>query len=172
MSYQATPIPTLIPAPPLPAPAGAGVLAAMLDKPHCTVAAADLMAAWVNAKYPEKDPFEFTDQNGKTCTATFTDDVSLLFYQSNLWFTGALACRTCHGTDVKISYAGLDLSSYRGILLGERRPDQLSKGTDILGGGNWDQSVLKRVIITKYMPLGRPQTGPEKGPLIPAGKPR
>jgi hypothetical protein len=42
----------------------------------------------------------------------------------------------------------LDLSSYAGILAGSRREDAESKGTDILGGGNWESSLLYEFIST------------------------
>ena len=50
--------------------------------------------------------------------------------------------------DVTISPAQLDLSSYAGIISGSRRADAESKGTDILGDGNWESSLLYKFIST------------------------
>src|SRR3972149_2078468 len=70
-----TPIPTLIPAPGSASPVQAG--AAEFNK--CQVAAVDLVGAWVAAGYSEKEPFPFTDINGKPCEGTFSEDVQPLF---------------------------------------------------------------------------------------------
>ena len=166
-----TPIPTLMPATP-PPPSGAGKVAAMLTADHCSITAVDLIGAWVTAGSPEKDPFKFTDANGLVCQGTFENDVQFLFNQSNVWFTGALACSACHGPDLNVSYAQMDLSTYQGILSGSRRQSPEAKGNDLLGGGDWEKSQLRQVLVTKYMPLGRPQTSPENGPLVYAGTPQ
>jgi hypothetical protein len=63
----------------------------------------------------------------------------------------------------------MDLSSYAGILAGSRRQSADAKGNDILGAGDWEKSTLYRVLFTTWMPLGRPQTTNEKGPLVLAG---
>lgn len=44
-------------------------------------------------------------------------------------------------------------------------------GNDILGGGNWEQSKLYEVLISRSMPLGLPADSPAKGPTVQAGKP-
>lgn len=144
---ETTPVPTLIPAT-LPAmPMESGPVQAS-DK--CYVAGTDLIGAWVEAGSPESDPFEFTDANGATCESTF-EEVLPLFTQSNLWYSGSLSCISCHSVDLAVSPAQLDLSSYEGILAGSRRADDAPKGTDILGGGNWDSSLLKG-LLTEAQP--------------------
>ena len=167
----ATPIPTLSPATP-PGPGGPGVLAIMAAQPHCTVRAVDLIGAWVQAGAPETAPFDFTDAFGVACTATFVPDVQVLFNQSNVWFKGALACTACHGPDLAASYALMDLSDYQGVTSGSRRKSADVKGNDILGGGDWEKARLYQMLTTGAMPPGRPGLLPEKGPLVPAGKPK
>jgi mono/diheme cytochrome c family protein len=132
----------------------------------CPVYAIDLIGAWVAAKTPETEAFSFTDINGKTCQATFSADVLPLFSQANLWYTGALSCRTCHGPDVQISYARMDLSSYQGILAGMGRASASEKGDDILGGGNWEQALLYNALSKGQMPPEKPAGVNPKGPLI------
>jgi mono/diheme cytochrome c family protein len=154
-----TPIPTLpaatLPAPtigaPISAPAGAA----------CKAAAATLLAAWVNAGSPQSQPFNFTDASGQTCAAAFSD-IQPLFTASNLWYPGALDCTSCHNASPNASSAGLDLSSFAGIMA---RPD-------ILGGGDWNSSQLNQVLfVQKQMPFGAPSgVLTDQGPLIQAGK--
>ena len=170
-SGAATPIPILSPATP-PGPGGPGVLAVMAAQPHCTVRAVDLIGAWVQAGSPETTPFDFTDAFGKACTATFVPDVQVLFNQSNVWFKGALACTTCHGPDLAGSYALMNLGDYQGVTSGSRRQSADAKGNDILGAGDWEKSRLYQMLTTGAMPPGRPGLLPEKGPLVPAGKPK
>lgn len=173
-----TPIPTLIPAT-LPAPqVGAAAVAAT---PKCRVAAADLVAAWIDAGYPETDPFSFTDVKGQTCTATFQADVQRLFLEANVWYDGAPACTTCHNADIANNQKNMDLSSYAGILAGSNRVgDKAAKGDDILGGGDSQKALLylmlyapggQTTINRPAMPLGRPASVPDKGPIISAGTP-
>lgn len=151
-----TPIPTLIPAS-LPTPDLAGAKAVVFK---CQVGATELFKAWINAGYSESDPFEFTDTKGTVCTATYEADVSVLLKETNLWYAGALACASCHNADLAKASAQLNLSDYQGILAGSRRTSADARGNDILGGGNWEQSKLYEVLITRKgqplaMPLGR-----------------
>ena len=141
-----TPVPTLIPAT-LPVMNKGNGEVPVSNPDICRVAAVDLIGAWVSANSPEKDVFQFVDVNGKNCEATFAD-VEPLFKEPNLWNSGSLACTSCHSVDVTISPAQLDLSSYAGILAGSRRADVESKGTDILGGGKWEKSLLYEFLVT------------------------
>jgi len=136
---------------------------------QCTVRALDLIGAWVMAKTPETDAFPFTDLVGNACQGTFTADVLPLFDQSNLWYPGAPSCRTCHGPDVQISYARLNLSDYQGILAGSGRSSADAKGDDILGGGDWEKSDLYSALFHGEMPPNRPANVVPSGPLIKAG---
>ena len=133
-----TPIPTL---PPATLPANTTGSGQMSVSGRCRVAALDLMGAWVNAGSPETKAFQFTDINGQDCESNF-DEVKPLFVEANLWYPGSLSCVSCHSVDLSISPAQLDLSSYKGILAGSRRTDPNSKGTDILGNGKWEGSLL------------------------------
>jgi mono/diheme cytochrome c family protein len=172
-----TPVPTLLAAT-MPAPkVGAEAVAAT---PKCSIAALNLIGAWVSAKYPEKDAFTFTDAKGANCTANFKDDVQKLFVTPNLWYDGAPACTTCHYADVAKATMNMDLSSYAGILAGSHRVNGATKGNDILGGGNWADALLHKMLFAPggkteigrpAMPLGRPATVPAEGPVISAGIP-
>ena len=167
---QRTPVPTQPYPTPAP-PAGPGMLVDRTSKEYCLAYGVDVIQAWVKAQMPEKDPFEYSDVLGRACTAAFAD-ISFLFTQSNVWFPGALACTTCHGPDLQVSFAQMNLGDYQGILAGSRRQSPEAKGNDILGGGQWDKSRLFQVFQTKWMPLGRPPTLGEKGPLVFVGKPK
>jgi mono/diheme cytochrome c family protein len=161
-----TPIPTLIPAV---IPNRVGV---MLVQPHptCLVTARDLLSDWVNAGYQETQPFDFRDNAGNACQVTFADVIPL-FTQPDLWYKGALACDSCHNSDLSIAAANLDMSSYSGILAGSRRTPPSGQGEDILGGGNWEKSILNQVLfVNQLMPFGHPlgSVAPN-GPTIQAG---
>lgn len=137
-----TPIPTLIPAT-LPA------MEVEIVEPapeQCHVAGMDLIGAWVEAGASDTEPFPFEDADGNSCQATFAD-VQPLFNQSNLWYSGSLSCVSCHSVDLAVSPAQLDLGSYEGILAGSRRADDAPQGTDILGGGNWESSLLYQFLV-------------------------
>jgi mono/diheme cytochrome c family protein len=135
----------------------------------CAIRAVDLIGAWVSAKSPEKEAFPFTDITGKACGGTFEGDVLPLFTSANIWYAGALSCRTCHGPDVQISYARLDLSAYQGILAGSGRSSAEANGDDILGGGDWEKSELYKVLNEGEMPPNRPAEVNPRGPIIYAG---
>lgn len=161
-----TPIPTLIPAT-LPAVEATGPTTAQAK---CSVTARTLLSSWVNAGFKETDPFQFTDINGNACQATFAD-LQPLFNEANLWYSGALACTQCHHADLSTASANMDLSSYAGIIAGAKRTSPSAKGEDILGGGNWDQSILNDMLfVAQKMPFGRPPgaVAPD-GPTIQAG---
>lgn len=138
----------------------------------CKVHAVDLIGAWVAANAPENDPFSFTDVDGKGCQGTFEVDVLPLFTTANLWYSGAPSCRTCHGPQVEISYARLDLSSYQGILAGSGRESSNSKGEDVLGGGSWEKADLYKMLNGRQMPPNQPEGLDPKGPLVNAGASR
>ena len=175
--HDMTSIPTL-PAATMPAPK-VGV-DAIPSVPKCRIAAVKLLGAWVDAGYSETEPFTFTDIKGLNCTATFKDDVQQLFITPNLWFNAAPACTTCHHADVKKATQGMNLSSYAGILAGSQRTNGEAQGKDILGGGNWQQALLykmlyapngKTLIGRPAMPFGRPANVPAEGPIVFAGTP-
>lgn len=161
-----TPIPTIIPAA-MPAPETVSGPAASTK---CSATARALLSAWVDAGYPENDPFQFSDLNGSTCQGTYAE-LQPLFVEGNLWYSGALGCTTCHNTT--LTSAQLDMSSYAGILAGSRRASPDATGKDILGGGNWEASMLnEQLFVLEKMPFGRPPGVVEPdGPTILAGVP-
>lgn len=162
-----TPIPTLIPAT-LPALQMDADTAPASDK--CHVAGVDLIGAWVAAGSPETESFEFTDANGAACEATF-EDVLPLFNQSNLWYSGSLSCVSCHSVDLAVSPAQLDLSSYEGILAGSRRADDAPKGTDILGSGDWESSLLYQFLVETKADVPGHDAALSSGLMVYAGAP-
>lgn len=140
---------------------------------NCTVNAVTLLSAWVKAGSPETQPFSFTDANNIACQATFAD-VQGLFTQSNLWYPGALACTDCHNANLNPeSSFGLDLSSYAGVKAGSHRAAGSPNGKDILGAGNWQQSILNQVLfVLKQEPNGHPaDVLTATGPTVLAGLP-
>jgi mono/diheme cytochrome c family protein len=137
-----TPIPTLVP---VTIPTQAAPLPTE-TKIVCSVTARDLLNAWVTNGYSETQPFTFRDINGNSCQARFAD-VLTLFTQPNLWYSSVLACDTCHNADVTVAAAGLDMSSYSGILAGSKRNSSIRQGDDILGGGNWAKSILNEQLF-------------------------
>jgi mono/diheme cytochrome c family protein len=161
-----TPIPTLAPAA-IPTQAAAVPTAA---RAVCSVTARDLLNTWVSAGYTETQSFTFRDINENICQAAFADVITL-FTQLGLWYPGVLACDACHNSDVSIAAAGLDMSSYSGILAGARRTSSVSQGVDILGGGNWGRSILnQQLFVYQLMPFGAPPGAlSAAGPTIQAG---
>ncbi|MBE7432830.1 MAG: hypothetical protein HS100_02850 [Anaerolineales bacterium] len=162
-----TPVPTLIPAT-LPAMQADSNSASTPDE--CYVAAADLVGAWVEAGASNTEAFQFEDVNAQTCESTF-EEIEPLFVNSNLWYSGSLACSSCHSVDLAVSPAQLDLSSYEGILAGSRRADDAPKGTDILGGGNWKSSLLYQFIAETMADVPGHDEALDSGLMIYAGTP-
>src|SRR5258706_578618 len=161
-----TPIPTLLPAT-LPARETGNGQVAKSDQ--CRVAAVDLIGAWVEAGASDTTAFQFTDVNGQHCESTYKE-VEPLFIEANFWYPGSISCVSCHSVDITISPAQLDLSSYKGIMAGSRRADANSKGTDILGSGDWKSSLLYQYLSsTKADVPGH--TADISGLVIFAGKP-
>ncbi len=165
-----TPIATLIPAT---LPANLAAFLASSSSDNCTVTAEMLLSAWISAGFPDAQPFTFTDLNNVACQASYAD-LQPLFSQSNLWYPGALACTDCHNSGLSTaSSAQLDLNSYAGILAGAHRSSGAATGVDILGGGNWQSSMLNQVLfINRQMPYGLPaNVEATPGPTIHAGLP-
>jgi mono/diheme cytochrome c family protein len=167
--FTHTPISTLIPATlqaivaPYSPPSGSE---------NCTVTAKALLLTWVSGGFSENQPFQFFDQNGVACEATYAD-IKPLFLASNLWYPGALACTACHNADLSsASSAGLDLSSYAGVVAGAH-PAKSTTGIDILGSGDWQQSRLNQVLfVLRQMPVGLPANSvSQAGPIVLAGLP-
>jgi hypothetical protein len=160
-----TPVPTLIPA-----HMPVQMVSDQQVTVSCQITAVDLLGAWVAAGYPETELFEFSDMNGKQCAGNYEADISPLFQEGNLWYTGAPACITCHNSVIESAQANMDLSSYNGILAGSRRTDGQEQGNDILGGGVWEDSKLyEQLYVLKLMPQGRPVDTPAEGPVVFAG---
>jgi len=162
-----TPIPTMIPAT-LPAMEIESSAATAPDK--CHVAGVDLVGAWVEAGASDTEAFQFEDVDGQQCEAAF-EDVLPLFTQSNLWYSGSLSCSSCHSVSLAVSPAQLDLSSYEGILAGSRRADDAPEGTDILGGGKWESSLLYQFLAETQADVPGHDAALSSGLMIYAGAP-
>ncbi len=162
-----TPIPTLIPV----SSVSTQAVAPAQTKGECLISARDLLGAWVSQAYPETAPFEFRDNTGNICQATFTD-VLPLFTTPSLWYSGALACDACHNANILQAAGRLDLSSYAGILAGGNRTSPTSQGEDILGGGVWEDSILYQQLFKYYlMPFGAaPHALTADGPVVMVGQ--
>ena len=153
-----TPIPTLIPAARVASQAGES----MPEFDKCQVAATDLIGAWVSAGSSETEVFPFSDVNGRPCEGTFTEDIQPLFRENSLWYAGSIGCVSCHNADLSVRSGGLDLTSHEAILLGALRvAGETSAGTDILGGGDWETSLLHEVLVNqKLVPEGHAKESP------------
>ena len=167
LAVARTPIPTMIPAT---LPAMEIASSASVDPDKCHVAGVDLVGAWVEAGSSKTEVFEFTDANGVSCEATFAD-VSPLFTQANLWYSGSLSCVSCHSVTLAVSPAQLDLSSYDGIIAGSRRADDAPKGTDILGGGKWTSSLLYQFLAETKADVPGHDEALSSGLMLYAGTP-
>ncbi|HFC11673.1 MAG TPA: hypothetical protein ENJ56_02420 [Anaerolineae bacterium] len=119
------------------------------------VRAIDLLGDWVNAGVPETANFGEYD-------ATFAENVLPLFTTGNAWFTGSLACASCHSGNNEFSAHEMNLGSYEGILAGA---DVLEDppGVSILGESesgaadyDWDSSKLRARLRNNRMPPGFP----------------
>jgi mono/diheme cytochrome c family protein len=169
-SLAHTPIPTLIPATLQPS---ATVVSVPSSVENCTVTAETLLSAWVTADFPEDQPFQFIDANNVACEAIYAD-VQPLFMQSNLWYSGALACTSCHNANLSpADSVGLDMSNYAGIITGSHTTSGGTGGQDILGGGDWQKSTLYQMLfVLRQMPYGAPKNSvADAGPTIMAGLP-
>lgn len=162
-----TPIPTLIPF------EGSqqqpGITEVEFNK--CQIGATDLIGAWVAAGHSESEPFPFTDLNGQNCEATFAD-IQPLFVDNSVWFPGSLGCTSCHNADLTDRSAGLDLSSYESISLGSRRvAESTSPGTDIFGGGEWENSLLYEFLVNHGLTTqGHSPEGEPINPILYVGQ--
>ncbi len=167
LKVERTPIPTLIPSQPQSQVQEMG----MTDFNKCEVAASDLIGAWVSAGASEMEAFPFTDVKGHSCQGTYTEDIQHLFVENSLWYSSSLGCVSCHNADLTERSGGLDLSTYDAVLLGSRRvAGSSSKGNDILGGGDWETSLLHDVLVNQgSVPAGHSADAPVNNPILFAG---
>ena len=88
-----------------------------------------------------------------------------------MWYSSSLGCVSCHNADLTERSGGLDLSTYDAVLLGSRRvAGSSSKGNDILGGGDWETSLLHDVLVNQgSVPAGHSADAPVNNPILFAG---
>ena len=167
LAVERTPIPTLIPV----KHSGVGMGGTLAEFDKCEVPASDLVGAWVDAGYPETDPFTFVDMNGRDCTGTYPEEIQPLFVENSLWYPGAIGCISCHNADLTQRSGGLDMTDYDALLLGSRRVEgSSSAGNDIFGGGAWESSLLYEVLVNQgLVPKGHSAETPARTPLLFAG---
>jgi len=139
-----TPIPTLIPA----SHSESQMESGMTEFNKCQVPVGGLVEAWVSAGYPETEPFTFVAMNGHNCAGTFADDVRPLFVENSLWYPGSIGCVSCHNSELSDRSGGLDLTTIEAMLMGSHRADANAHGTDIFGGGNWQNSILAEMFAS------------------------
>jgi hypothetical protein len=160
-----TSIPTLIPVSHSQNQGGESATTEPFDA--CQVSATDLIGAWVTADSPESEAFSFTDVNGNPCEGTFADDIQHLFSENSFWYPGSIGCTSCHNAELTERSGGLDLSTYQGIMAGTNRSYAGATGTDILGGGNWDASLLHDVLLVHgLVPTGHSPDAEPIGPVF------
>jgi hypothetical protein len=158
-----TPVPTLIP---VSHQANPGGEMAPAEFTACYISATEMIGAWVTAGSPETEAFPFTDVNATPCEGTFASDIQHLFVENNFWYTGSLGCASCHSVELTDRSGGLDLSSYEGIMAGSNRSYEGAKGTDILGGDDWETSKLHDMLVVQgLVPAGH---SPDVDPVPPA----
>lgn len=116
--------------------------------------AVKLIGAWVDAGAPEKEPFEFTGIDGKTYSGTFEADILPLFTKPDVWAPRTEACSECHHSVSKNSAHEMDLSSYKGILLGADSVSNPQNPAKIIIPGDWNNSVLRERLRNNRMPVG------------------
>ena len=163
-----TPIPTLIPVSHAETQADTG----MAEFNKCQISAVELVGAWVSAGSPETDAFTFVDMNGQACAGTYAEDIQPLFVENNLWYSNSLGCVSCHNADLADRSGGLDLTTYDAVSLGSRRvAGSTSKGNEILGGADWEASLLYEVLVNQgLVPQGHSVNASARVPIVFAGE--
>jgi len=138
----------------------------------CAATAVGLIEAWVNAGAKEKDAFEYGGQK----TLTFERDVLPFFTEADMWFKGSASCSSCHKDNTEASLHQMDLSSYKGIMLGgdvfSAPPVNGVPQTPIIKAGDFSKSVLRIRLRNNRMPPTMPFMLDESnrdGPIIKAG---
>jgi len=128
------------------------------------IKAVDLVGTWVKAGAPN-GAFTYKDVGGHEVKANFDTDVLPLFTAEGIWGedsagTPLAACSSCHTGNTEESLHEMDLTSYKGIMIGG---DALAKppGVAILGQSkmgatdyNWGHSKLKQRLRDNRMPPG------------------
>ncbi|HET6594798.1 MAG TPA: hypothetical protein VFG81_04200 [Anaerolineales bacterium] len=162
-----TPVPTLIPL----GEVKQQPVTAEVDFKKCQVGAIELIGAWVEAEHSDTEAFPFTDRNGQNCEATY-EDIQLLLRENSIWFPGSLGCISCHNADLTERSAGLDLSTYEALSQGSRRvPEMTSPGTDIFGGGEWEESLLHEFLVNQGLtPQGHSPDVEPSNPILYVGQ--
>ncbi len=113
--------------------------------------AVKLMEAWVNAI--SSDPADstiFFSYFGLD-SLTFSDDIQPFFTDHNIWFPNSESCVSCHFDNSDASSHEMDLTSYKGIMLGADAGDE-----PIIEPGDWSASSLRKRLRNNRMPPGAP----------------
>jgi hypothetical protein len=126
--------------------------------------AVHLIGAWVDAISSDPADSTIVFSYGGLASLTFADDILPFFTDHNIWFEGSESCVSCHFDNSESSSHELDLTSYKGIMLGADAGDEA-----ILVQGDWSASPLRKRFRNNRMPPGMPfQFGQanRKGPWL------
>ena len=94
-----------------------------------------------------------------------------MFVENNLWASRSIGCVSCHNSELTAVSGGLDLTSVDAMLLGAGRADASAKGSDIFGGGDWENSSLYNVLVNQgLVPKGHSADSPGKPAMFYAGE--
>jgi hypothetical protein len=110
-----------------------------------------LMEAWVNSISANLgDSTNFFSYAGFD-SLTFADDIQPFYTEHNMWFAGSESCVACHFDNSEASSHELDLTSYKGIMLGAD-----AGAEPILTPGDWSASPLRKRFRNNRMPPNAP----------------
>ena len=126
--------------------------------------AVHLFEAWVNAITTDLADSTIVFSYGGLTSLTFADDILPFFTEHSIWFEGSESCASCHFDNSESSSHELDLTSYKGTMLGADAGDEA-----ILEQGDWSASPLRKRFRNNRMPPGMPfQFGQanRKGPWL------
>lgn len=126
--------------------------------------AVGLIGAWVDAISSNLGDSTITFNYGDYSSLTFADDVLPFFSKHSMWFEGSEACVSCHFDNSETSSHEMDLSSYKGIMLGADAGDE-----PIIEAGDWKASSLRKRLRNNRMPPNAPfmfGQGNRKGPWL------
>lgn len=133
--------------------------AEVMDSTPGAIKAVDLMGTWVSAGAPN-GKFSYKDMSGNDTAATFDADILPLFTKDNIWGDDLPSCASCHSGNTEESLHEMDLTSYKGIMLGgdvlAQPPGVPLFGQSKVGETNydWGHSKMRDRLRNNRMPPG------------------
>lgn len=113
--------------------------------------AVHLFEAWVNAITTNLADSTIVFSYGGLSTLTFSDDIQPFFTEHNKWFPNSESCVSCHFDNSDVSAHEMDLTSYKGIMLGAD-----AGAEPIIEPGDWSASSLRPRFRNNRMPPNSP----------------